>query len=110
MIKKIDEGNCPVIYALTLIGGKWKLPVLWHLANNQNGIRYNELKRRLAGITAIMLTRSLRELEKDGLVTRVQYSEVPPHVEYSLTEQGEKLLPTLLTIKEWGEQLQQSTH
>ncbi|MFT8310908.1 MAG: helix-turn-helix domain-containing protein [Sporolactobacillus sp.] len=104
MNKNIYEGNCPVIYALTIIGGKWKLPLLWHLANNQNSIRYNELKRRLDGITNIMLTRSLRELEKDGLVTRVQYSEIPPHVSYSLTEQGEMLMPALLAIKKWGEQ------
>lgn len=105
MIKNIYEGNCPVIHALNIIGGKWKLPVLWYLANNPNGIRYNELKRRLNGITNIMLTRSLRELEEDGVVTRIQYSDVPPHVEYSLTEQGEKLIPALLTIKEWGENL-----
>lgn len=50
MIKKIYEENCPVIYALNIIGSRWKLPVLWHLANNPNGIRYNELKRRLDGI------------------------------------------------------------
>ncbi|MCO7124623.1 helix-turn-helix transcriptional regulator [Sporolactobacillus shoreicorticis] len=108
MTTKIYKGNCPVIDALTIIGGKWKLPLLWHLANNQSGIRYNALKRKLDGITNIMLTRSLRELEEDGLVTRVQYPEIPPHVNYSLTEQGEKLIPALLTIKEWGEQLQES--
>ncbi|WP_255473109.1 helix-turn-helix domain-containing protein [Rummeliibacillus sp. SL167] len=55
-----------------------------------------------------MLTRSLRELEQDGVVTRIQYSSVAPHVEYSLTKQGEKLIPALLTIKEWGEQLHAS--
>ena len=108
MNKAIYEGNCPVIYALNIIGGKWKLPLLWHLANNQNGIRYNELKRKLDGITNIMLTRSLRELEEDGVVKRIQYSDIPPYVVYSLTEQGEKLIPALLNIKEWGEQLRQS--
>ncbi|MFT8710189.1 MAG: helix-turn-helix domain-containing protein [Sporolactobacillus sp.] len=79
--------------------------MLWHLADNPNGIRYNELKRRLNGITNIMLTRSLRELEDDGVVARIKYSDTPPHVEYSLTGQGQKLVPALLTIKEWGEQL-----
>jgi len=110
MNKAIYEGNCPVIFALNIIGGKWKLPLLWHLANSQNGIRYNELKRNLDGITNIMLTRSLRELEQDGVVKRIQYSDIPPHVVYSLTEQGEKLIPALLNIKEWGEQLHQCNH
>jgi DNA-binding HxlR family transcriptional regulator len=108
MNKAIYEGNCPVIYALNMIGSKWKLALLWHLANNQNGIRYNELKRKLDGITNIMLTRSLRELDEDGIVRRIQYSDIPPHVEYSLTDQGEKLIPALLNIKVWGEQLRQS--
>ncbi len=108
MSKAIYEGNCPVIYTLNIIGGKWKLPLLWHLANTQQGIRYNELKRKLDGITNIMLTRSLRELEEGGVVKRIQYSDIPPHVVYSLTEQGKKLIPALMNIKEWGEQLRQS--
>lgn len=108
MEKTIYPGNCPVIYALNIIGGKWKLPLLWHLANNQRGIRYNELKRKLDGITNIMLTRSLRELEEDGIVNRLQHSTIPPHVIYSLTEQGEKLIPALMNIKEWGEGLRQN--
>ena len=98
----IYEGNCPIIYALNIIGGKWKLPLLWHLANSKQGIRYNELKRKVVGITNIMLTRALRELEEDNIVKRVQYSENPPHVVYSLTKQGELLIPSLLNIKEWG--------
>jgi DNA-binding HxlR family transcriptional regulator len=90
--------------ALNMIGGKWKVPILWQLYNAD--LRYNELKRRLDGITNIMLTRCLRDLEEAGLVNRVQYSEIPPHVEYSLTPYSRKLGKALLDIKDWGEQMQ----
>ncbi|MNC11724.1 putative HTH-type transcriptional regulator YybR [compost metagenome] len=102
---RIYEGNCPVIYALQIVGGKWKLPVLWHLAKHPEGIRYNELKRNLEGITNIMLTRSLRELEEDGVISRRQYSDIPPHVEYTLTEPGAEIIPALIKIKEWGQRI-----
>ncbi len=95
--------GCPVLQALNIIGGKWRIPILWKLAGSN--LRYNELKRRLSGITNIMLTRSLKELEEYGLVKRIQYAEIPPHVEYSLTEQGEELVPALLCIKDWGEKI-----
>lgn len=91
---------CPVMGALNIIGGKWRIPILWKLTNKT--LRYNELKRQLTGITNIMLTRSLKDLEEYGLVKRVQFAEIPPHVEYSLTAQGEKLVPAFLIIKEWG--------
>jgi DNA-binding HxlR family transcriptional regulator len=80
------------------------MPILWQLYNSD--LRYNELKRRLDGITNIMLTRCLRDLEEGGLVRRVQYSEIPPHVEYSLTEYSRKLGSVLVDIKDWGEQMQ----
>lgn len=91
---------CPVLAALNVIGGKWRIPILWKLADTP--LRYNELKRQLAGITNIMLTRSLKELEEYGLIYRQQLSDIPPHVEYSLTPQGEKLIPAMQIIKEWG--------
>ena len=94
------DNGCPVLHALSVIGGKWRIPILWKLANSP--LRYNELKRQLSGITNIMLTRSLKELEAYDLVRRVQYSEIPPHVEYSLTQQGEQLVPAFMIIKEWG--------
>ena len=103
MVEKCENG-CPVMNTLNLIGGKWKIPILWQLYNED--LRYNELKRRVNGITNIMLTRSLRDLEKSGLVNRIQYSEIPPHVEYTLTEYSRKLGHALLDIKEWGEQMQ----
>ena len=97
---KTSTNLCPVTEALKVIGGKWRIPIIWKLANGP--VRYNELKRQLSGITNIMLTRSLKELEDYQLVQRKQVSEVPPHVEYSLTEQGEKLLPAFDILKEWG--------
>lgn len=102
----VYETRCPVLYALDLIGGKWKLPVLWHLAGSPS-VRYNELKRRVLGVTNLMLTKALRELERDGLVERHQFPEVPPHVEYSLTDNGRSLLPCLRDLYVWGEKMQQ---
>ena len=93
---------CPIIHALNLIGGKWKLPVLWHLFDAES-VRYNELKRSVVGITNIMLTQCLRELETAGLVRRDDFGEVPPRVEYSLTGQGRELLPALRELYKWGE-------
>ena len=90
------------IHALNLIGGKWKLPVLWHLFDAES-VRYNELKRSVVGITNIMLTQCLRELEAAGLVRRNDFGEVPPRVEYSLTGRGRELLPALRELYKWGE-------
>lgn len=100
--KNIYDDKCPVLYALNIIGGKWRLPILWHLRDGS--LRYNQLKRKLNGITNIMLTRSLQDLEEYGLVKRIQHSEIPPHVEYFLTENAKKLLPVLLLIQEWGKE------
>ena len=101
--KAAQTAKCPVVRALEIIGGKWRLPIIWQLSA-QESIRYNELKRRLDGITNIMLTRSLQGLEENGLVRRVEYSQIPPHVEYSLTESCKKLLPALEIINEWGKE------
>jgi DNA-binding HxlR family transcriptional regulator len=99
-------GQCPFLHVLKRIGGKWKLPILWHLADKDE-IRYNELKRSVRGITNMMLTKCLRELEEYGLVHRCQHNEVPPRVEYSLTERGRKLLPALEELYAWSrEQMQ----
>jgi DNA-binding HxlR family transcriptional regulator len=96
--------NCPVGYAFKAIEGKWKLPILWMLCTNGT-LRYNELKKGVPGITNVMLANTLKELEKLGLVNRVQFNEIPPRVEYSLTEIGEKLLPVLNEFGIWGELL-----
>jgi len=94
-------GQCPVSFALRLIGGKWKLPILWALSC-KGVLRYNELRRCVCGITNMMLSQSLKELEQNGLVRRIQYMEIPPHVEYSLTPSGESLMPALNELAAWG--------
>ncbi|MCR4431071.1 MAG: helix-turn-helix transcriptional regulator [Tepidanaerobacteraceae bacterium] len=96
-----EINSCPVTYALKLIGGKWQIPILWVLSQNGT-MRYNELKRKISGITNMMLTQSLKELEANGLVKRVQYMEIPPRVEYSLTDAGKKLMPALDELARWG--------
>lgn len=98
----MQPDQCPVLYALSIIGQKWKLPILWYL-HEQETTRWGELRRRMPGITNMMLTKSLRELEEDGLVNRHQYDTVPPKVEYSLTQTGKDLLPTLNELYKWGE-------
>ena len=105
-MEDVTTKKCPILYALEIIGQKWKLPILWYLHEKEN-TRYNELKRRIPGITNIMLTKSLRELEEKGLVNRTVYETVPPKVEYSLTQTGKDLLPTLNELYKWGEKQMQ---
>jgi DNA-binding HxlR family transcriptional regulator len=98
---KICYEKCPVTSALEIIGGKWRIPIIWRLSTEKS-LRYNELKRSIPGITNIMLTRSLQALEEHGLVKRVEYNKIPPHVEYSLTDSCHDLMPALAIINEWG--------
>lgn len=100
--ENIYETPCPILYAMEIIGQKWKLPILWYIADRQV-IRYNELKRKVVGITPTMLTKCLVELEENGLISRTQYNTIPPKVEYALTEQGKALLPTLNELYRWAE-------
>ncbi len=94
-------GNCPLGSALKLIGGKWKIPILCAL--HQDGTtRYNELKRKVKGITNTMLASSLKELEEDGLIFRKQYLEMPVRVEYVLTDRCNDLMPILNQLAHWG--------
>jgi DNA-binding HxlR family transcriptional regulator len=97
--------DCPLTFALNLIGGKWRLPIIWALSKNGT-MRYNELKRGIGGITSIMLTQSLKDLESYGMVIRKQYMEIPPRVEYSLTRDGEDLIPALKALADWGKKMQ----
>lgn len=92
---------CSTELALEVIGGKWKLVILDNLSGGTK--RFGELRRAMPHITQRMLTRQLRELEEDGLVHRKVYAQVPPKVEYSLTEIGESLEPVVRQIDEWGE-------
>jgi DNA-binding HxlR family transcriptional regulator len=92
--------RCPVEASLEVIGGKWKALILFHLLDGTR--RFNELRRLLPKVTQRMLTRQLRELEEDKLVVRVVYPEVPPKVEYSLSEFGKSVEPILLLLQRWG--------
>lgn len=92
---------CPIRYTLAAVGGKWKLPILCMLADG-TPIRYSSIKRKLTGITNMMLAQSLKDLDAAGLVSREQFNEVPPRVEYTLTEKGDSLVPLLLELAKWG--------
>lgn len=97
------EAPCPLVRALKVIGGKWKLPIIWHTAR-AGSIRYNALLRMLVGISPMMLTQCLKELAQAGVIARRDYDENPPRVEYSLTPRGATLLPTLEGLARWGEE------
>lgn len=93
--------NNPVELALDVVGGKWKMPILWRLQEHK--WRYGELKRSLGRVTHKILTQQLRELERDGLIARQVYAEVPPKVEYSLTKRGRSVIPIIKRLRDWGE-------
>lgn len=92
--------NCPVEATLDLIGGKWKALILWHLS--QQTLRFNELRKLIPHITQKMLTQQLRELESDGLIVREVYREVPPKVEYWLSDFGKSITPVMEVMCAWG--------
>ncbi len=96
----MDHSNCPVKLTASIIGGKWKPTLLFHLEGRTR--RFCELQRLIPGLTKKMLTQHLRELESDGIVHRKVYAEVPPRVEYSLTRHGESLKPILKLMSAWG--------
>lgn len=99
--KRYDcDFGCPVEACVEVIGGKWKGVILFHLLGGTR--RFNELQRLMPDVTQRMLTRQLRELEADQVVSRAVYAEVPPRVEYSLTEFGRTLEPVLRTLQKWG--------
>lgn len=95
--------GCPVETTLRVIGGRWKVLVLHHLLDETK--RFAELHRALSGISHRTLTKQLRELESDGIVSRKVYPQIPPKVEYSITPMGKKLSPVLYAMHDWGEEL-----
>lgn len=101
MIKKDDLPSCPVATTVELIGSKWKLLIIRNLL--ERPWRFNELQKSLSGISQKVLTESLRSMESDGIVIRTVYPEVPPRVEYSLSDLGESMRPILDSMKIWGE-------
>ena len=97
---KENKYNCSMELTLDIIGGKWKPIIIWHLGDKT--MRFNELKRKLPNITQKMLTQQLRSLEENELVNRKIYAQMPPKVEYSLTDYGRSLLPILSTLCIWA--------
>lgn len=100
MLRKEELPACPVATTVQIIGSKWKLLILRNLLNRP--WRFNELKKDLAGISQKVLTDSLRSMEKDGIITRTVYPEVPPHVEYALSDLGESMRPIIKAMEQWG--------
>ena len=94
--------GCGLKKVLNIVGGKWKIMILCVIDNNEI-VRYGDLKRSVFGITNTMLAQSLKELEQAEMVVRIQYDEMPVRVEYSLTEKAKSLIPILLELKRWGE-------
>ncbi len=99
--KKINT-TCGMGFALSLIGGRWKSNILWRLIANGK-LRYSQLRKQIPDVSERMLVAQLRELENDQLVNRIVYPEVPPRVEYELTELGLTMRPMLQSIADWGE-------
>ena len=108
MIKKEELPECPVATTVQLIGNKWKLLILRNL--RMRPWRFNELQKSLEGISQKVLTESLRSMEADGIIVRTVYAEVPPRVEYSLSELGETMRPILDVMEQWGNQYKATFH
>jgi DNA-binding HxlR family transcriptional regulator len=98
---KARETNCPAEFTLAMIGGRWKIPLIFHLLTGAK--RFSELSRELSGVSQKMLTQQLREMERNGLIERKVYAQVPPKVEYALTSLGKTLKPVVGAMCEWGE-------
>ena len=106
MLTKEEMPACPVATTVALIGSKWKLLIIRNLMDRP--WRFNELKKDLEGISQKVLTDSLRSMEADGIVTRTVYPEVPPRVEYALSDLGESMRPIIKAMAAWGEEYKAS--
>ena len=107
--KKLPEDiRCPLEYGLKVFGGKWKSRIICILAKYPS-LRYSELRKELVNITDAVLATTLKELMSDQMIARISFDEIPPHVEYSLTEKGKSVLPIFIHIHEWVGSFQNST-
>ena len=98
----VETDQCPVTYCMSKIGGKWKPIVLFLISKGAN--RFGILMKGIDGISKQMLTRQLRELEQDGFLDRKIFAEIPPRVEYSITELGQSLFPIIGSMRDWGKE------
>lgn len=99
-LKDFNPGNCPVIYSLNKIGNRWKILIIHHIKRGHN--RYSTLQKAIPDISRQTLTNQLRELENDGILDRIIYRQIPPKVEYHLTEVGLSLQPIINEMSKWG--------
>ena len=97
-----SENSCSLIDVLEIIGGKWAMPIIYHLSKGK--MRFKELERSVEGINTRMLVKELKNMEVNGIVTREVFATVPPTVEYTLTVKGEKLLPSIVSLYQWGQE------
>lgn len=100
MTKKKHQFSCPIGGALNVFAGRWKPEILWHLVDGH--MRFNQLQRSIGDVSQKMLTQQLRELERDGLIKRTQYQEIPPRVEYDRTDLAKSLVPIFEKLEKWS--------
>ncbi len=101
---KYSEKNCSLREVLDIIGGKWAMPIIYILSKGK--MRFKELERSVEGINTRMLVKELKNMEANGIVTREVFATVPPTVEYTLTLKGEKLLPSIVSLHQWGQEFE----
>ncbi len=99
---KISEKTCSLREVLDIIGGKWSMPIIYILSKGK--MRFKELERSVEGINTRMLVKELKNMEANGIITREVFATVPPTVEYTLTVKGEKLLPSIVSLHQWGQE------
>lgn len=99
---KISEKSCSLRDVLDIIGGKWSMPIIYILSKGT--MRFKEIERSIEGINTRMLVKELKNMEANGIITREVFATVPATVEYTLTNKGEKLLPSIVSLYQWGEE------
>jgi DNA-binding HxlR family transcriptional regulator len=99
---KISEKSCSLREVLDIIGGKWSMPIIYILSKGK--LRFKEIERSVEGINTRMLVKELKNMESNGILTREVFATVPPTVEYTLTEKGLKLLPSIISLHQWGQE------
>ena len=98
---KTENLLCPIKYLTKVLGGRWKFPILCIL-QTRGTVRFGQIKKKLGNVSNVMLSQSLKELEKDGIIIRHQYNEVPPHVDYTMTKKGKSVIPALSMLGDWA--------
>jgi DNA-binding HxlR family transcriptional regulator len=99
---KISENNCSLKDVLEIIGGKWAMPIIYILSKGK--LRFKELERSVEGINTRMLVKELKNMEHNGIIKREVFATIPPTVEYTLTDKGQKLLPSIISLHNWGKE------